>query len=152
MAKKWSKYGEICINYEKSTNKGFACEYDSISFAKPAIYRVCMKGETIFRFGGSDPDGTLSIGKASNLDLRFNNFRSGVEKATGHSEANLLHYIFWKSDAVSDLIEKTIVFYYKSTLKSQIDKEERDHIISYIKKFGEPPVLNCAIPRRYDSW
>ncbi len=151
---KWKWYGEFQIDLKKGSKDEFAIKgEDSISPKKESgVYWVCLDGVSINRFSGTDPDGTLVIGKSINLERRFGDFKRGIIKASGHSPANLLSYIFWLSKSARKHMDKKIVIYYQTFSKDDIDKEERSNIIWYIKKYGEPPVLNSAIPDRYGSW
>lgn len=154
---KWSKYAEILINLEESDSKKYKVETINAKSRKivneSAIYWVCFKDRTIPRIAGEDSDGTLVIGQTNNLEVRFSQFVSGVEKASGHSEANLLHYLFWKSRSFSNkYIGNKIVFHYLLTPGKDLDEKERDNIIWYIKRYGEPPLLNRSIPKRYCDW
>ena len=99
---KWSVYAEILINLEDSDSKRYKVEITNRGSKKlneSAIYWVCLKEVTVPRIAGKDYDGTLVIGKTKNLEYRFKQFISGLEMARGHSEANLLHYLFWKSSS-----------------------------------------------------
>ncbi len=154
---KWSKYAEIYINLEESDSEKYKVEITNSESRKiineSAIYWVCFKDETIPRIAGEDSEGTLAIGKTKKLETRFSQFISGLEKAFGHSEANLLHYLFWKSCSFRDkYIGKRIVFYYLLIPEENLDEKERENIIYYTKKYGEPPVLNRLIPKRYGDW
>ena len=154
---KWSTYAEIFINLEESDSKTYKVVTTNAESRKTinesAIYWVCFKDCTIPRIAGEDSDGTLVIGQAKKLEVRFSQFVSGVAKAVGHSEANLLHYLFWKSRSFSNkYIGKKIMFYYLLTPEKDLDEKERYNIIWYIKQYGEPPLLNRSIPNRYGDW
>jgi len=154
---KWSVYAEILINLEESDSRKYKVEIANRESRKiineSAIYWVCLKEVTVPIIAGEDYDGTLVIGKTTSLETRFNQFISGIEMATGHSEANLLHYLFWKSSSFKNkYIKNRIVFYYLLTPIKDLEEKERDNIIWYIRKYGEPPVLNRSIPNRYGEW
>ena len=154
---KWSMYAENLINLEDSDSKEYKVEIINEESRKiineSAIYWVCLKETTVPRIAGEDYDGTLVIGKTKNLEYRFKQFISGLEMARGHSEANLLHYLFWKSSSFKNrYIKNRIAFYYLLTPIKDLEEKERNNIIWYIKKYGEPPVLNRSIPKRYGEW
>ena len=88
--------------------------------------------------------------KTTNLERRFKEFIRGIRKGSGHSTANLLSYLFWQSPSFrKKYINNKIVFYYLQTEIKELGKIECGNIIWYIKKYGEPPVLNSSIPNRY---
>ena len=160
----WSVYAKFKVNKIINSGNDIENEQEEIHQIKDsmklnsiitdsAIYYVCIEDITIPRIGKDDTDGTLCIGQAKNLERRYKQFRSGVMRASGHSEANLLYYLLYYSSSVRNKLNgKNIVVYYRMVEQAELDQQERDEIIYYIMKYGEPPVLNCAIPKRYIDW
>lgn len=122
-----------------------------------AIYRVrLLNNETdkpllINRFLGVDGLGIVSLGKATNIKRRIQQFCHGVEKCQGHSEGNLFNLINQYCTHIKQL-NCSIEYQYKIVEVDLLSYEEEHLIKDYIKYFGEVPPLNSAIPRRYDSW
>ena len=127
------------------------------SYNGPAVYRIrlCDSGVTVSikRFLGSDDDGLLCIGKASNLERRRKQFISGTTNGGGHSEANLLHILEKVTSLSANYPNREYEYsYVKVNNPGEEDLLEEKHIKAYVKRFGEVPPLNSAIPNRYDKW
>jgi hypothetical protein len=108
----------------------------------------------ITRFTGIDEEGILLIGQTGNLGLRRSMFRQAVRGKSRHTEGQLLHHlidlckplleIYGSKEAILD----RLLFSYKETKPSLREKKESEAIDGYIRRFGEPPVLNSKIPGR----
>lgn len=106
---------------------------------------------SIPRFAREDQEGILCIGKASNMARRLKQFRTGVEKCNGHSEAKLIHLVNKHCDNFSIDLSKVQYRYCKCS-ESELDQIEEEHIKAYVKKYGEVPPFNSSIPKRYGEW
>ncbi len=88
-------------------------------------------------------------------DLHLRDFVRGLEHGRGHSEANLLH-ILEKSTPLKRVLPRRIYQYRFRPARNKADanKLEEGLIKRYVKRFGEVPPLNSAIPNRYQeqSW
>ena len=123
----------------------------SIKYYRPAVYQVrwARSGEPIpiSRFARVDLDGILCIGKTKNMDQRRRNFGNGMRRGEGHSEADILFYLkhFGASLTVPD--ESQLQFSYKSFDGERAAlRYEELLILAYMRRFGEVPPLNSAIP------
>jgi hypothetical protein len=154
MEKLWKEYATFKI-LKNGTNKNnedvHKISYEVIEEKVyfPAIYRIQIKDIIIPRCLNNDSNGILAIGQTTNLNERYDDIITSLEKWNGHSEAILAHYIYTYSDQFwQKYIDKKVisVCYYKS---DNLDQDETREIIRYIKDFGEPPPFNSAIPGRY---
>ncbi|MBA4383442.1 MAG: hypothetical protein C0410_01775 [Anaerolinea sp.] len=129
---------------------------ESSNYSKCAIYRIriCSKGkpEIIQRFLGKDGDGLLCIGKTTDMERRRKQFVRGLTGVFGHSEANLLHILETVSPLGVMFKEREYEYSYARIAKGDEDKAEEAEIKAYVKRFGEVPPLNSAIPDRYGDW
>ena len=105
------------------------------------------------RFLDEDDEGLLCLGQSKNLEQRRTQFINGVQKCVGHSEANLLHLLGLHARTRARAQLENVL----SMLEWRVEycspkKREEELIKSYIKRFGEAPPLNSAIPNRYGLW
>jgi hypothetical protein len=124
----------------------------------PAVYKVrliCVNGNRcqLERLLKADQEGIICIGNTSNMEQRRKKFLSGVNRATGHSEMNLIYYL----KAYTNFSNKFKDSYFQYSFRecsnvTESKKEEEKLIKSYFKEFGEVPPLNSAIPKRYKGW
>ena len=121
-----------------------------------AVYkiRIVEKGAPaiINRFLGSDDRGIISIGMTTVMDSRRRKFVSGMTRGRGHSEGNLLFRIR-QFAPFNQKFPKPVLQYkfFKVKSKEEADSMESRLIKAYVRKFGEVPPLNSAIPKRYDE-
>jgi hypothetical protein len=107
----------------------------------------------IARFLGVDKRGLLTIGETGNMEKRRTDFVRAIEKCTGHSEGNLLHLILLHSQIKKLHPEHALQYRFLAEADKAAAKFSEEQMIkSYIRKYGEPPPLNCAIPDRYGNW
>ncbi len=123
----------------------------------PAIYRIRLCDDSgnpisIQRFFGSDDDGLLCIGKTTNMERRRKNFKRGLEKGVGHSEANFLHILEKHTSLLAKYRTRQYEYSYCRVRESELDALEEKSIKKYVKEFGEPPPLNSNIPSRDGRW
>lgn len=124
----------------------------------PAVYKVRLIGVNgnrcqLERLLKADQEGIMCIGNTSNMEQRRKQFLSGVSRATGHSEMNLICYLKAYTNFPNRF--KDTNFQYSFCECSDVTesrKEEEKLIKSYFKEFGEVPPLNSAIPKRYEGW
>jgi hypothetical protein len=121
-----------------------------------AVYRIriCNKGkpEIIQRFLGKDVDGLLCIGKTTDMEKRRKQFVRGLTDGSGHSEGNLLHILETVSPLGVIYKERVYEYSYAMVAEGDEDRAEEEEIKAYVKRFGEVPPLNSAIPDRYGDW
>ena len=119
----------------------------------PAVYRIriCDSGKivSIQRFLDSDDRGLLCIGKATHLKKRLGQFK----RRRNHSEAELLS-ILEEHTSLSARYPNGEHEYSYIEVKNpgEENKLEEKYIKAYVKRFGETPPLNSAIPYRDCSW
>lgn len=87
------------------------------------------------------------------MDIRRKQFISGLGKMHGHSEGNLLCVL----QKHTPLLKKYPGLEYEYSFariksKGRESELEENEIKTYVKKFGEVPPLNSAIPNRYGKW
>ncbi len=119
-----------------------------IDYSGPAVYRWRMVDGDGFpipvsRFIGVDPEGVVTIGKARDLSRRISQFRTGLRKGAGHSEANRLYdlcQVRKTRRAISSLGLE--VQYRKCKTELEAVEEERRLLNAYFRKHGELPPLN----------
>ena len=148
-----------CYNY---FILGEAMNVEWIEITEPANYngaavykiRIVEKGAPaiINRFLGSDNRGIIVIGMSTKMENRRRQFVLGRTRGRGHSEGNLLCRI-QKFAPFNQKFSRPVLQYKFFMVKS---KEEADNMESrlikaYVRKFGEVPPLNSAIPKRYDE-
>ena len=121
----------------------------------PGVYKIRLlargKPQTIPRFLGQDPSGLLSIGVSGNLERRLRDFLRGLDKGRGHSEANLLNLLRTHASLERKVGPYSFQYSYKSYNHKKALALESMLIKQYVKRFGEVPPLNSAIPDRYNS-
>ena len=129
---------------------------------KPAVYkecavyriRLCSYGGPvrINRFLGVDEDGLLCIGKTTRMEYRRKQFVIGLSGRFAHSEGNLLHILETVSPLLKTYSESKYQYSFAKVRAGQESKIEEELIKSYVRRFGEVPPLNSAIPDRYGYW
>jgi len=131
----------------------------STIFNGPGVYKIRLLIEgnplTIPRFLGEDRSGLLSIGVSGNLEYRRQQFITGLRKGRRHSEGNLLYLL--KRYAALERKVGPCSFHYafcSSNHRRTAEHLEGKLIKQYVKRYGEVPPLNSAIPDRYNaaSW
>ena len=126
---------------------------DACAYRGPAVYQVRLQGprgvRKISRFLRRDPRGLLCIGMTGNMWGRIRQFERGLSRGTGHSEANLLHQLE-ESSSLNRLISRVYQYRFRALrTRAQAAQLEEQLIKRYLKRFGEVPPLNSAIPNRY---
>ena len=124
------------------------------SYEGPAVYRIRLvvhdRPHAIPRFLGPDTEGILSIGKTGSMKKRRSQFKRGLAKGRGHSEANLLHLIRDHSYLLRILPEHQYQYCFAIVPDiEQASSSEEELIKDYFRNYGEVPPLNSAIPNRY---
>ena len=120
----------------------------------PAVYRIraVKNGRplVIDRFLGTDVRGILSIGVSGNFEQRRQKFVRALSVGRGHSEANLLCLLF-RYCRLEQKIGNILIEYSccAQCLRSEALKLEAQQIKNYLRRYGEVPPLNSAIPERY---
>lgn len=121
---------------------------------KPTVYKVRLvrKGNPVLinRFLGKDEGGILFIGSTENMERRRDQFERGLERIHGHSGANLLHLL--RENAGFKLEIDRLEYRFKRMSKKRIKVGEEMLIKEYVRKYGEVPPLNSAIPNKRGSW
>ncbi len=116
-----------------------------------------VRGKTqpvpIPRFLQRDNRGLLLIGVTARIETRRKQFICGVERCHGHSEGNLLHLLTKYTPLTKQLPDYQLEFrYHPATDQREAELAEEQSIKRYVRRFGEAPPLNSAIPNRYESW
>ena len=106
---------------------------------------ICIK-----RFLNPDAEGVVSIGLTTSMERRRAQFIRGWYKGRGHSEGNLLHLLEQHSRSCSVFDGFEPQYRFARCARNEIRKFEAIQIKDYLRKFGEVPPLNCAIPQRYN--
>ena len=133
-----------------------------IEIAEPANYngsavyeiRIVERGEPaiIDRFLASDDRGIISIGMTTMMETRRRKFVSGMTRGRSHSEGNLLFRIRQFAPFDQKFPKPVLQYkFFKVKSKEEADRMEGHRIKAYVRKFGEVPPLNSAIPKRYDE-
>jgi hypothetical protein len=105
------------------------------------------------RFLAIDDCGLLSIGETGNMESRRRQFIRALEKCSGHSEGNLLYYLLRHTPLRLRFPDHRLEYrFHKEPDKAAAKLAEARMIKAYIRKFGEAPPLNSAIPDRYGEW
>lgn len=125
----------------------------------PAIYEMRLVDEDgipipLGRFLNVDADGIISIGLTTSMEQRRQQFVCGVVNCYGHSEGNLLN-LLRRFSRLQDVFPNAKCQYrFASAAEVDLAARERSAIKRYVRRFGEVPPLNSAIPGRYDipSW
>jgi hypothetical protein len=106
------------------------------------------------RLVGIDNEGILEIGQTGNLGLRRSMFRQAVRGKSRHTEGQLLHHLIDLCKPLKEIygskesILDRLLFSYKEMKTDLRERRECYEIDEYIRRFGEPPVLNSKIPGR----
>ena len=122
-----------------------------------AVYRIRLvktknKPISVSRFLGSDKEGVLCIGRASNMQNRRTQFVSGSK---GHSEGRLLCFLRKYSGLQRKYPRVPLEYQYVTTGSVRESKRQEEELIKkYVREYGEVPPLNSTIPgrERSDSW
>jgi hypothetical protein len=116
-----------------------------------------VRGKTepvpIPRFLRCDNRGLLLIGVTTRIETRRKQFICGVERCYGHSEGNLLHLLTRYTRLTKLFPDYQLEFrYHPATGQREAELAEEQSIKRYVRRFGEVPPLNSAIPNRYTNW
>jgi len=121
-----------------------------------AVYQVrgVVEGRAVEipRFLAVEPHGILVIGCTNDMSRRRKDFVKGLDRCYGHSEGNLLHLLARHSDLASR--HPSIDYEFRHAPQSTKEAAERTEALlvkAYIRRYGEGPPLNAAIPDRYDE-
>jgi hypothetical protein len=119
-----------------------------------AVYRIRLCNQTgpvrISRFLGTDDDGLLCIGKTIHMDYRRKQFVNSLKDGeSAHSEGRLLHFLEKESPLLKFHPKPKYQYSFAKVSSGQESKIEEEQIKAYVRRFGEVPPLNSAIPNRY---
>jgi predicted GIY-YIG superfamily endonuclease len=122
-----------------------------------AVYKVRLVSRqsgivAINRFLGTDKKGILCIGMTTNMERRRKEFKSGKEGKPIHSGGYLLSLLKDYSHFNAEHRNSKYEYRFQKT-ENKVDakfKESR-HIKKYVKRYGEVPPLNSAIPNKDDK-
>ncbi len=153
----WERQCELSVRGSKpdlATGAGGRLRYGFLSRQckdvpeKPGIYQVLAPKSRwprgIPRMKGTDPERVLVYGKSTNLNTRAREFLRCLVKPGVHHEANLLY----KLNRRASLGVETVFFSWREKPRRKMSAEEVNCIAEYVKRYGEPPPLNSAIPGR----
>ena len=108
---------------------------------------------TIPRFLSVDDQGLLCIGESGSMEARRRQFVRGMERPGGHSEANLLHHLLQHTRFAKNFPNHRLELRYRrEPTKADAKTAEAKLIKQYVRKHGEVPPLNTALPNRHDGW
>lgn len=122
--------------------------------ALAAVYEIRMTSiggdpNPISRFLDADKRGLLTIGETGSMESRRKQFISAIEKHSNHSEGNLLYHLLRHTPLNKRFPNHRLEYRFYS----ETDKAAEARLIKiYIRKFGEVPPLNSAIPDRDGNW
>lgn len=125
---------------------------------KAAIYEVRIFIDKVAlpipRFLEKDVEGILSIGETDNLEERRKKFFRAIQNPNvKHSEGKLWHLIRQHSRLLNIHSKHELEFRFcKKEDKTAAKQSEEELIKTDVRKFGEPPPLNCTIPNRHANW
>ena len=131
---------------------------DKCNYQGPAVYKVRLtnangKACTLARLLTADKEGIMCIGHTSNMKQRRAQFVSAINRASGHSEMNLVYYLRDHTNFSNRFKDANFQYSFcKCYGVAEIKSKEEQLIKAYFKKFGEVPPLNSAIPNRYEGW
>ena len=126
-----------------------------------AVYKVRLVSRqsgivAINRFLGTDKKGILMIGMTKNMERRRNQFFLGKDKGSrGHSEGYLLFLLEEYSQIKTKFGAIQCQYRFQEMKNGDRAKDKESRLIKeYVKRYGEVPPLNSAIPNRNDkdSW
>ena len=142
MPKKWSRWVPI----ERPSKR-----------TGPAVYRVRLylgkKPASLSRFLNVDDKGMLCIGMTSNMEDRRSQFEQGVSGKPKHSEARLLYRLETSTNLTRCYPQREYQYSFKPVrTEARAKRLEQLLIKQYVKKHGEVPPLNSAIPDRYSEY
>lgn len=108
---------------------------------------------TVPRLLGMDEDALLMVGETGAFRKRFDKFVSVLRLGRGmHSEAILLHVILNYSRLSDSGGNAAIQYRYWRFPTKMAAKQAEDMMLRrYVLRFGEPPPLNCSLPKRADA-
>ncbi len=120
-------------------------------YSGAAVYavRLVEQGRVIPipRFLATDPEGILTIGKASNLEHRRCRFISGYKCGRGHSASNLL---FRLAEFSRRFPSASFEFTFCTTRDTSLALDMETQITrEYWQRYGEAPPLTSVIAGRY---
>ena len=122
--------------------------------AVPAVYKILppkAKWEKgIPRFLGTDKERILFYGQTGNLRDRLGALLRGMDHENGHAEGNLIR-ILRREIPRFGLTE--VLFSYREVASKEEAKDDEERLIKqYVRRFGEVPPINSAIPNRDGEW
>ena len=142
------------------TNKwmGWLNINEKCNYQGPAVYKVRLTNANsnayaLERLLKADKKGIMCIGHTSNMKQRRAQFVSAINRASGHSEMNLVYYLKDYPNFLKRFKDENFQYSFcKCSGVAESRKKEEKLIKSYFKEFGEVPPLNSAIPNRYKKW
>jgi len=127
-------------------------EYDSHAAYEVRLVNRLGKAIPINRFLGTDEKGILSIGMTTGMEKRRRKLFSGLRGNNVHSEAHLLFLLTEYSRLQTRHRERQYQLRFLPLgSRAQAKKTESRLIKDYVKRYGEVPPLNSAIPNRNDD-
>jgi hypothetical protein len=106
----------------------------------------------INRFAHTDPEGILSIGKATNLAHKISNIRYQILNNKGHGEWGLFCHMFDLCELMEELhgpreqILRHLKMSFVRTTRSQLDQVEAQQTYRYMGYFAELPPMCGQMP------
>lgn len=130
----------------------------------PCIYRIHLLQHDdparyfpIPRFGETDPEGILKIGKTKHLGRRREEFRNAIMGKGRNGDGELFRHEFELCERLQeavgpkeDILDR-ILFTYIKTKPSLLDVRENRVTDRYIGQFAELPPVDSQIPGKYGS-
>jgi hypothetical protein len=120
----------------------------------PAAYRYRMvfgdRPLMIPRWLAKDHDGILLIGSTENMWNRCTQLRKARSDGYGTSTMNLLYFVEQYTELGRRHPNATVQ--YQCMITQKCREWEARLIKRYIRRFGEPPPLNCSVPDRFRGW
>jgi hypothetical protein len=119
-------------------------------YSEAAVYAVRLvergRVKRIPRFLAVDPEGILTIGKASNLESRRRRFISGYKRGRGHSASNLL---FRLAEFHRRFPSAKFEFTFNVMGNAKLARTEETKLTwKYWQRFGEAPPLTSVLAGR----
>lgn len=120
----------------------------------PAVYKISLRDKNckpipISRFLEEDAKGILFIGSTKDMERRRKQCINALKNNTKGHACRMLRFLKIKTKFTKKFPKAE--FYYsfsKRDLGEDAKKGEGEEIRSYLKKYGEVPVLNSDVPNR----